>query len=281
MKENSELSELFERSDRGSILYIRHGESIFNLNTFIKQSEDEAKRQKEYLDSKLTDTGIQQSEKLSEQLSKYNLKYIFCSPLQRCIETCFHSLKNHPQKDQIRVIIHPLITETINCNHDFNRNIFEKKRIFNDNSEIKFDWSVFEEYFPLELHQETYFIDYIDSLKDERDIKDLLSKLREEDNYKNIDLMDDLKTKLSAEYDEKKIRPESIKKMFFRNLEFKNYLKLFLDKKDLNLDKILVFTHSNFIQASNSKKAYKLDKMDIFPDDSYKPNNCEIISMFI
>jgi len=285
MQVNAPIRELYERSDRGTILYIRHAQSIFNLDTYIQKSEKEAKRNKEYLDAKITETGIHQSENLSIQTSKYNVKYVFCSPMLRCLETCFHSLKYHPQKEAIKVIIHPLLTETINCNHDFSRKIIVKKNCFNLNSEVKFDWSIFDFYFPDECTQESFFVDYIDELLEDENVKELLLKIRNPENYRNIELMDNLTTELSAFYSDKKVRPESLKKLFLRNLKFKDFLNSYLNEKghpNLDIDeKVLVYTHSNFIQTSNSKMAYSLEKIDNFPEDSYKPDNCEVISIFI
>lgn len=280
-----ELGKLYERSDIGPLLYIRHAQSIFNIDTEIAGSEDEARHMKEYLDCRITETGKQQAEKLSKQVSTYKIKFVFCSPMLRCLQTCFHSLKNHLDRENIRVFIHPLITETVNCNHDYSRKTFLKKKEFNLQSEVKFDWSLFDQYFPNECEQETYFLDYVDTLREDPFVSNLFSQMRNPENYKNQDLMDDLATQMSAYYTDRQIRPESIKKLFYRNLEFKEFLATYIRLKGgLNVEddeKVLVYSHSNFIQTSNSKMAYELERMDTFPEDSYKPYNCEVITMFI
>ena len=133
---------------------------MFNIFCQEHQGENEAKGMKAFNDCKLTNKGINQSEEISLEISKMKIKYIFCSPMLRCIQTCYNSLKNHPDKNNITVIIHPLITETINCNHDFSKDIANKKKLFNIESEIKFDWSVFDKYFPEENVQNSYYLDY-------------------------------------------------------------------------------------------------------------------------
>lgn len=285
MQNKLEINELYERSDKGPILYIRHAQSTFNFDTTTKITEHEAKHMKEYTDAKLTETGIKQAENLARQINSHNIKYVFCSPMLRCLQTCYHSLKNHPQKDQIIVLVHPLITETVNCNHDYSRRIKEKKEKFGLNSDVKFDWSVFDFYFPEEHKQETYFIDYIDSLRDEEYVKELFEKIRHPENFLQGELMDNLNIELNLYYVKKGIRPESIKRMFHRNIEFKEYLKNFIKEKgnprEDNEEKVLIYTHSNYIQTANSKMAYTLERMDYFPEDSYKPENCEVITMFI
>lgn len=286
MQNNIELPEkLYERSDRGAILYIRHAQSKFNLDTRTIITEDEAKHSKEYLDAKLTETGIEQAENLSRQINSLKIKYVFCSPMLRCLQTCFYSLKNHPQKEQIKVLVHPLITETVNCNHDFSRSVKLKKQLFGLESEVKFDWSVFDFYFPEENSQESFFVDYIDCLLEDENVKGLFDKLRHPEAFKDNELMDSLKIELNLLYAKKKIRPESIKRMFLRNLEFKEYLNKFFKENghpwNIKEEKVLVYTHSNYIQTANSKMAYGLEKMDHFPEDSYKPLNCEVISIFL
>jgi broad specificity phosphatase PhoE len=46
-------------------------------------------------------------------------------------------------------------------------------------------------------------------------------------------------------------------------------------------DKILVVTHSAFIRMSTTEMAYKLDRIECYPEDCYRPANCEIISLNI
>jgi bisphosphoglycerate-dependent phosphoglycerate mutase len=275
--------QLYDKTTNGNILYIRHGESKFNNFAHLKNSEVESKRIKEFIDCDLSDLGVTQSEDLSKEISQMKIKYVFCSPLLRCIKTCYNSLKNHPDKDNIIVIIHPLITETINCNHDFSVDILNKKKLFNIKSEIKFDWSLFDEYYPQESVQESYYLDFIDTLLDEEKVINIKKRMRENDNYKNNKLMQNLAIELSVFYSEREKRPETLRKLFERNLKFKLYLKEFLNKNTQlkENEKVVVYTHSNFIMLSISKICFSLDIIETFPDDCYKPNNCEIISIFI
>ncbi|CAH2213724.1 histidine phosphatase family protein [Tepidibacter aestuarii] len=56
---------------------IRHGETFWNIDG----------RTQGHGDSKLTENGIEQAQKLAEKLSKYNIDYIYSSDLGRTIQT--------------------------------------------------------------------------------------------------------------------------------------------------------------------------------------------------
>lgn len=283
---------LFEKGDKGPVLYIRHGKT--NYNKFcISAPKEIARVATEYLDCPLNEEGISQAEYISNALQKHKIKKVFCSPLQRCLETCLISLKNHPDKDSFKVFVHPHISETVSGVHDFSRNIKLKKFNFNINSEVKFDWSIFDNYFQDEVTQELYFLNFIDyspidgNLENNefyKNISDILEKILSPECATNFSLGDKLLSEMSTHYVKEKRRPEPLIRMFKRNLEFKDLLRKNLEeiKKytyQINDEKILVFTHSAFTKISTSKNAYNMEVISDFPVDCYKPDNCEIISM--
>lgn len=281
---NGELpSKIFERNDSGFLLYIRHGQTLFNKFSH-DFSEEEAKLKAEFLDCPLSEVGKKQSNDLSLEVNKYKIKYIFCSPLHRCLETCMYSLSTYPDKENLKVIVHPFVTETVHCIHDFSVRIFEKKDKFSKkNTGINFDWSLFDSLYRNEVHAETYFIDYIDNFKEQENCyaNELIKQIRDEQKYvdKSYESIEKHLLDLSIFAASKNKRPESITNMFKRNLKFKDYIRsLEIPKYD---EKILVYTHSCFIQISTSKQAYTLDTIRDFPEDTYKPQNCEIISIFL
>ena len=46
-------------------------------------------------------------------------------------------------------------------------------------------------------------------------------------------------------------------------------------------DKVLVVTHSAMIRISTSFKVNEVDSINLYPDDCYNAENCEIISINI
>jgi broad specificity phosphatase PhoE len=264
MTESSE-PKIYERNDSGKLLYIRHGQTHFNKFSH-DFSEEEAKIKIEFLDCPLSDHGKDQSKNLSEKVKNYKIKYIFCSPLHRCLETCLISLNNHPDKENLKIIIHPLITETVHCIHDFSKRIFEKKENFNKaKTGLEFDWSLFDSLHENEVHGETYFMDFMDNFPVEENeyIHDLFKKIKNEEHYKNKkhEEVENYLLEFSNFAAEKKKRPESLKNMFNRNLKFKEFVKS-LEQQLMEDEKILVYTHSCFMQISTSREAYQMQIID-------------------
>ena len=181
--------------------------------------------------------------------------------------------------------MHPFISETISGVHDFSRGTKTKKNKFNSNSEIRFDWSLFDQYFNDEISQEFYFLKYVDFTVREgeneffKNAKNLIDEITTEATKEDAVLGDRLLGDLSTLYVKEKRRPEPLAHMFKRNLEFKNLLKSHLE--DESEQKILVFTHSAFTKISTSKLAYDMQVIPDFPEDCYKPDNCEILTMNI
>jgi hypothetical protein len=291
---NQDETLLFEKGDKGPILYVRHGKT--NYNEFCKSAPKEVARvATEYLDCPLSEEGILQAEDISKTLHNLKINKVFCSPLHRCLETCLISLKNHPEKDNIKVYVHPHISETVSGVHDFSRKIRLKKSKFNLNSEVKFDWSIFDNYFPDEVTQEFYFLNYIDyspvdgNLENNEfyeNVSNLIDKILSPECAVNYSLGDKLLGEMSTHYVKEKRRPEPLIRMFKRNLEFKQLLRDHLEEvrkntNQINDEKILVFTHSAFTKISTSKIAYNMEVIPDFPVDCYKPDNCEIITMNI
>jgi S-ribosylhomocysteine lyase LuxS involved in autoinducer biosynthesis len=272
----SDDSDLYQKNLNSPYLYIRHAQSYYNQHT-QKFDEELIKSNKEFLDAHISDLGRNQAEELTSKLIDLNIKYVYCSPMLRCIQTCYHSLKNHPQKDKITVIIHPLATETIHCCHDYSINLTKKQSLYNNQSEVKFDWSLFEKYFPDRKKQVTYFLDYVDNLRDDHNVQQIIQKILDTDVDNDEELADHY-ANFSRYYAENETRPESLRHMFERNLKFREFLKTVDIDREKN-EKILVYTHSWFIGISTSKLAYTMDMINTLPEDGHKPANCEVFSI--
>lgn len=181
---------LYEKNAKGTYLYIRHGET--NYNVILQQlGKEVAGVNPLYLDMPLNEQGIKQSLELGEALKDFHIQVVFTSPLRRCLETAYNSLKNHPQKENFKIIICPFLTETVSSTHDYSVNIFKKKEFFSKhNLGLDFDWTMFEEFFPDLGDQEFYYLKFIDTVdeKDERNTQ-ILTKfsdiIQEINDYSN------------------------------------------------------------------------------------------------
>lgn len=70
------------------LILVRHGESEGNANHILQGSDD---------GGKLTAKGIEQAKKVGKELKeKYKIDMVFCSPLDRCVETLENILIENP-----------------------------------------------------------------------------------------------------------------------------------------------------------------------------------------
>jgi len=278
-KEKIQIPEkLYEKNTNGKILYIRHGQTNYNKNS-NKSNLNIISTKPEYIDCDLNEKGIEQTNKLSNQIIKFKIEQIYVSPLSRALHTALILFKNHPDKDKIIIKIHPLITEVISGVHGFVFDIQNSKKIYNMDNEIKFDWSIFDSYYKSYIDQDLFFLNFIDCFS-EKKLKEKLDKIYSfygKDNLK-IKLGEFAKSRVDSGFK----RFETLNHLFKRNLEFKKFLYE-THKNNLNdiNNKIIIITHSAFTKISTSKKAYLEELKSIFPNDCYKINNCEIISIFI
>ena len=278
-KEKIQIPEkLYEKNTNGKILYIRHGQTNYNKNS-NKSNLNIISTKPEYIDCDLNEKGIEQTNKLSNQIIKLKIEQIYVSPLSRALHTALILFKNHPDKDKIIIKIHPLITEVISGVHGFVFDIQNSKKIYNMDNEIKFDWSIFDSYYKSYIDQDLFFLNFIDCFS-EKKLKEKLEKIYSfygKDNLK-IKLGEFAKSRVDSGFK----RFETLNHLFKRNLEFKKFLYE-THKNNLNdiNNKIIIITHSAFTKISTSKKAYLEELKSIFPNDCYKINNCEIISIFI
>jgi broad specificity phosphatase PhoE len=267
---------MFEKSSNGKILYIRHGETYYNKKLISSENTKEVQIDEFYIDSNLSEEGRRQAEGLAENLKDLKIKFVFSSPLNRCLETTHSALKSHPNRANIKVIIHPQITEVIHGAQDIAKNILKKKEIYNENSEIFYDWTLFDEFYTISDEAEFYFLTFIDNIPSDDDaihylINDLMESKNKEGKY----------AKILSHFLLNNKRPETLQHLFQRSKKFKNFLKIFLDENptDDSETKIAVVTHSAFIRMSTSAEGNKKERLDAYPEDCYKPDNCEIISL--
>jgi broad specificity phosphatase PhoE len=271
---------IFEKSVKGPVLYIRHSTTEYN-DLCLKSNDNSLKSNSQYLDCPLNQSGISLAEDLGKKLSELKIKYVFSSPMKRCLETTYHSLKNHKEKNSFVVIVHPDLTEFVGGVQDYSRDIKAKQTLYNLKSDVKFDWSLFNSIFKSEREQENYFLEFVDNYdpNTQPEIKKIVDEIAKTSNNEAIINLIKIFLNLNK-------KPESFNSLFKRTVRFKKHLSDLMsengfDVKNKNEEKILVFTHSNYERMATSRKAYDINNLQNFPEDCYKPNNCEIMTMNI
>lgn len=272
--------QLYVKDLSGKFIYIRHGQTKYNHDS-SSANKKIIKTNPDYLDSRLSQKGVEQAKHITTTVNALDIEEVFVSPLYRALQTVTLLLENHPQVKDITVKVHPLITETVSGVHDFAKNIQQSKKDFNMSSKVKIDWSLFDEIFKDEKHQDMYFLDYIDALTDKQK-EEIFSKLNntytthKKDFPKALGLLSKYGVDLGLP------RLETLTHLFKRNLEFKQFLKDKFSSTMSNVNKkVLIITHSSFTKLSTSLLAYKMDTIEDFPSDIHKMGNCEMISMLI
>ena len=282
-------SEILDKLDekinvmQGQVLCVRHPETTYN-NYRRSTPKNLIECLPEYIDCCLSARGLEQIEELAEKLKEIKIKFVFCCPLFRCLQTCDLTLKHHPDRCNLTVIINPWIMGSVSSLDDFSKNILKKQEIFSEKSNVRFDWSFFNSLYKNEIEKETYYLNFVDNLtEDDEEARILIEKIKnlhENDKIHNLSDYDMYLTNLAKYFSGIRKRPESLNRLFQRSLKFKNYIKMFFEHLS-NDDKILVFTHSSFVKISTSKMAYSLKSIPEFPEDGKNLLNCDILTMDI
>ena len=269
----------YEQNTNGNFLFIRHGQTICNSDKDLKGR----KFNPNYIDSHLSEKGINQSKNLKEKIEKFDIEAIYVSPLYRSLETAKYMIENMDYKGEI--IVHPLIIECLNCIDDI---IFDVRQTKKDFQDLNVNWNIFDEYVKKykKWDENFYYFEYFNRLNDEeKDIK--YNKLL--NLYKNGDMME-FKQGIVNEIQRKvfnedlSINPfESFKLVYSRFFEFKNFLST--KHKDISQNdsnkKIIIITHSNFLGVITNKYLYDNDNINYFPKECCHCKNCDIISIYI
>ena len=268
----------FNNTD-GKFLYVRHGKTFYNIEFEKLGSDKTIKTDPKFIDCELSPEGIKQAREKQSIFNSFKIEDIYVSPLYRTLQTAYYLFETHPNKKNITIYVHPLISENVNATHDITIDIKKSKKKFNENSEIKYDWNIFESYYKTEKEQDLYYLNFIDLL-DEKEKNNIINKIYLNygtDNLKNcLSEMVELENKFNLYF------LESYKHIFYRNYQFKEFLrekyKNSLNNKDM---KVVIISHGGYCKIGTSKKAYEIEKIDKLPEDCYFFKNCEIVSMNI
>jgi len=273
---------MYSKDIDGQFLYIRHAESVYNQAAGKNKSKDDPIRfEEQYMDAMLSETGKNQAMTVGRKLADLDVRYVFVSPIKRCLQTCLIALEGKIKEKGMKVFVHPMITEMISGVHDLSGSVKEKKEM----TKGLCDWKYFDLFYDKDndstMDQQFYYFKYSDNQLVGGDVKKLMAQMKGETNPER-NKGNYAKFVQSYWQQETPQRPETFNNLLKRAVDFKKFLKTF--RKDMNLrenEKVLVFTHSYFIKMSTSKSALVTSDLKEFPSDAYYPDNCEVISMNI
>ena len=275
MKNKINYKKTFSKDLKGKLLFMRHAETNFNSDRRKKERQTNP----DYIDCRLNNNGIAQSKSKQVVLNSLSFEKVYSSPFYRALQTLTYSLENHPNKDNIIIVVHPLLSETPNCVNDYILDIQTTKNDFNMNSIIKVDWTLFDNYIKeIKYDQNFYYFEYFDCFNNMEKEK-TYEKLKAIYESGNIE---ELKTELSnlASYRYKKgKRLESLKNLQKRFKKFTNFIKeQHKDTLENINDKIFVVSHSSFMKIGTDEDIYPSELTQYFHFGCYNPGNCEILS---
>jgi len=275
MKNKINITKPFSKDLRGKLLFMRHAETNFNSDRkkIVRQTNPD------YIDCRLNDKGITQSKSKQAILNSLSFEKVYSSPFYRALQTLTYSLENHPNKDNIIIVVHPLVSETPNCVNDYILDIRSTKNDFNMNSIIKVDWTIFDNYIKeIKYDENFYYFEFFDCFNNIEKEKayEKLKKIYESGN------IEELKTELSnlASYRYKKgKRLESLKNLQKRFKQFIDFIKgQHKDNLENINEKIFVVSHSSYMKIGTDGDIYHSDMIQYFHFGCYRPDNCEILS---
>ena len=262
-----------ENTKSHKFYFIRHGETSYNSIT-----DKSVKYNPDYADCHLSPKGINQAKSLQEYLNKLDIEVIYSSPYYRCLETMKYALETHPNLKNIIIYVHPKIAELAGMMHEFILDISQTKKDFNMNSQIKVNWSIFDEYIKniSQYGENLFFFDNWNLIKNEEKIE-IADKLNE--LYKSGDIKTYKKeiSKILEERYKKGLKFESYKHSYERFKEFSKYLyEKHKDTIQNKNKKIIVVSHKLYISIATSNCIYDSDDVKKTSSDCLFLKNCEI-----
>ena len=257
------------------LLIMRHGQTPFN------EDKDSISRRTNprYSDCQLTEKGISQAKSKQGILNSLNLEKVYVSPLYRALQTITYSLENHPNKKNITVIVHPLLSEITNCINDYILDINQTKKDFNMDSKIKVDWSVYDEYIKgINYDENFYYFDNFDCLKEEEKKKMYLS-LKNYYDKRDIDGLRGELSNLATLISQQNVRVESLKHLQGRFKKFCDYIReKHKDTLEDKTKKIFAVSHWSYMKIGTDMSPYSSNSIQDYHPNCYGPSNCEILS---
>ncbi|CAI2373423.1 unnamed protein product [Moneuplotes crassus] len=159
--DSAELEALKQGSQ---VILLRHANSEYNfeygkmsLRNYSIEDERILRVRKDLRDAPLSDLGLQQCKEAQPMANRLDVGYVFVSPMKRALETAYNVFLSHPNFDNIKFIVLPMLKEAIDTTCDIPMNIKDTISDYR-NKFKKFDTSEVEKY----SDQEHYFLRDID-----------------------------------------------------------------------------------------------------------------------
>jgi broad specificity phosphatase PhoE len=209
-----------------------------------------------FLDAPLCQIGRTQAEASQNIVAQLPIKYVITSPLARTLETTQIVFDKHVYKNNIEVIVHPLIRECLTSSDDIPKwTLITQREKYEREGGLNYNFSMLES-----MHKGLYFLESV-----EPELKKLVTKelgIFGEDKYPEIliKLMED-KARL---VDNKHEYVESFTNTRKRAKSFLVWLKKFMKEKQVKPSEIAVVTHMYFLQCLAAKK-FNIDGTPIYP----------------
>lgn len=124
-----DYTHMVEQCKMSRVILIRHATTIQNQRVAALQKENELRgttlrewrdlySDMSVYDNPLAPKGLEQCAMAAPHAAKVNFHTIFVSPMRRALETAYLCLKDHPNFQQIKFIIHPDVREKLGGSDD-------------------------------------------------------------------------------------------------------------------------------------------------------------------
>jgi len=254
------------------VWFIRHACSIINLwddwqnnkideslitpseLSFLKSAENLSDIK--FLDAPLCQIGRTQAKASQSIVAQLPIKYIITSPLARTLETTQILFDKHMYKNDIEVIVHPLIRECLASSDDIPEwTLITQREKYVREGGLNYNFTMLES-----MHKGLYFLESV-----EPELKEFVTKELEifgEDKYPQvlIKLMENKARLVNNKHE----YVESFSNTRKRAKSFLVWLKEFIKEKKINPSEVAVITHMYFLQCLAAKK-FNEDGTPIYP----------------
>lgn len=291
------------------ILIIRHAESHFNAELKKIQSMkddlnyDQLKKlvrfSKKLIDAPLTENGVIQCNKAASLISDVRVRYIFCSPVLRALQTIqniFTQIKMNGSPhyiNEINIHVNPLIFERIEDSCDLIENLSLNQQTFDriflsdkPTDSISYNWDLMKYL----NHKDLFQIKHLDTIVKDNKVEVL--DYNQVSPYYNISLQKYLETgkvyydhilESMEELVPHNTKIESSQSVYFRLSKFLQFINDFLAENELKEnEKVLIIGHSVLFQHLYAQGVHH-DTLEPLHDETNSRilDNCEIAGLNI
>ena len=192
-----------------------------------------------FLDAALTRLGVSQAIDAQPIMSKIPIKYVITSPLRRTLETTRIIFANHPNKEQILIIVNPIILECMEDPGDIPNWTLKTWKPKYDDCGLNYDFSMMSK-----INLGLYFLENFDYEAKEA----IANRIKMEGEQKYPEVISNMMNERRRTKPKHYRRIESYENVRRRAKIFLDWIKKFAEEKHVKLNEIAVVTHSKFIR---------------------------------